>query len=128
MTYTNETKKRTHCHRQQIVEALRKAGDAGLTSTQLNRISIQFGSRLSELYAMGYQVEVTEVGDGLHTYQLISEPDTPQTPKKAVELLINTINQRFDGNITSEQIEEALAQAGLFLRRNHGGHRTAANL
>jgi hypothetical protein len=107
---------------------LRNAGENGLTNTQLKDFCIRWDARVRELYQKGYVIEVVSLGNGVYQYVLKSEPEVvPPKPQKAIHMLMEEIQQRFDGSVTSSELMELLKDKGLNIVRKHGAHKQVVN-
>ncbi|WP_339304411.1 hypothetical protein NST33_18115 [Paenibacillus sp. FSL L8-0435] len=118
-----ETKERTETQRDKIVTALRRAGDSGVTNVELNRIALRYNARIQELYVRGYKIHSEELDGGVTKYILISEPTEPfKKPDKAVDILIEDIESKYNGNISARELNEYLDAQGFTVRRKVGSY------
>lgn len=118
-----ETKERTETQRDKIVAMLRRAGDSGLTNVELNRIALRYNARIQELYVRGYKIHSEELDGGVTKYILISEPTEPfKRPDKAVDILIEDIECKYNGNISARELNEYLETQGFTVRRKIGSY------
>ncbi|PYY28260.1 hypothetical protein [Paenibacillus illinoisensis] len=118
-----ETKERTETQRDKIVTALRRAGDSGVTNVELNKIALRYNARIQELYVRGYKIHSEELDGGVTKYILISEPAEPfKKPDKAVDILIEDIESKYNGNISARELNEYLDTKGFTVRRKIGSY------
>lgn len=123
-----EAKERIPNQREKILNLLRNAAEKGITNKQFQDVCIRWDARVRELYQMGYIIENIPLGNGLHTYRLISEPETiAKKPKKAIELLISKINNTYDGKVDTETLRSLLKAEGLQVVRKYGSHKKSEN-
>ncbi|WP_124115379.1 hypothetical protein [Paenibacillus xylanexedens] len=118
-----ETKERTETQRDKIVTTLRRAGESGVTNVELNKIALRYNARIQELYVRGYKIHSKELDSGVTKYILISEPTEPfKRPDKAVDILIEDIESRFNGNISARELNDYLDAQGFTVRRKIGSY------
>jgi hypothetical protein len=80
--------------RGKILDALRHAGNIGLTNVQLSKIGVRYGGHLGDLYKRGYVVDKENLGDGVYNYILVSEPEEEVIEhKSALDMLIEGVNK-----------------------------------
>lgn len=119
-----EAKERIPNQREKILNLLRNAGEKGVTNKQFQDVFIRWDARVRELYQMGYKIENEPLGNGIYNYKLISEPErVAKKPKKAIELLIDKINNTYDGKVEAETLRDLLAEEGLQVVRKYGSHK-----
>ncbi|MWV43069.1 hypothetical protein GRF59_05450 [Paenibacillus sp. HJL G12] len=120
-TTIKEATKRSPSQRIRVLTALRNAGSKGITNVELQEISLRWQARLSELYKQGYRLALQNWGDGVYNYTLIHEPDTihPE-PRRAIQVLISEIENKFSGNVTTSQLMDLLNSNGLQVGRKPG--------
>ncbi|PYE51542.1 hypothetical protein HUB98_05920 [Paenibacillus barcinonensis] len=118
-----ETKKRTETQRDKIIAALKRAGDSGVTNVELNKIALRYNARIQELYVRGYKIHSEELDGGITKYILVSEPTEPfKKPDKAVDILIDDIESKYNGNISARELNEYLETRGFTVRRKIGSY------
>jgi hypothetical protein len=123
-----EAKQRTPNQREKILKLLRAAGSEGLTNVALKDVCVRWSSRIQELYQEGYTIDVIPVKNGIYKYIFISEPEVKRSkPKQAVSLVVSEIDGRYDGTITSEDLQTLLDSMGMKIVRKIGTHKVAAN-
>jgi biotin operon repressor len=65
-------------HREQVLEALRAAGPAGVSNGYLNRLGIfRYSARIHELRDRGFEIRTVNGKGGLATFYLTAEPSPP---------------------------------------------------
>jgi hypothetical protein len=70
---------------------------------------------------MGYKVDLVNEGNGNIRYILIGEPEFIRSkPKSAVDLLLHSIKESFDGNITGDQLIDLLDKYDFRITRKSG--------
>jgi predicted ATP-grasp superfamily ATP-dependent carboligase len=73
------------------------------------------------MYVAGYEINVEEMAGGLTKYILIKEPETKKNkPDKALNVLIDGIKNKYNGNVSVEQLIEELNKNNFTVRRNIG--------
>jgi len=118
-----ETRERTETQRDKIIATLRRAGDSGVTNVELNKIALRYSARIQELYVRGYKIHSEELDGGVTKYILISEPTEPfKKPDKAVDILIEDIESKYNGNISARELNEYLDTQGFTVRRKVGSY------
>ncbi|MCP1185006.1 hypothetical protein [Paenibacillus sp. 1781tsa1] len=118
-----ETVERTETQRDKIIATLKRAGDSGVTNVELNKIALRYSARIQELYVRGYKIHSEELDGGVTKYILISEPTEPfKKPVKAVVILIEDIESKYDGNISARELNEYLDAHGFTVRRKIGSY------
>ncbi|PIH59092.1 hypothetical protein [Paenibacillus sp. LK1] len=118
-----ETQERTETQRDKIVSALKRAGDSGATNVELNKIALRYNARIQELYVRGYKIHSEELDGGVTKYILKSEPTEPfKKPDKAVDILIEDIESKYNGNISARELNEYLDTQGFTVRRKIGSY------
>lgn len=118
-----DTKERTETQRDKIVTALRRAGDSGVTNVELNKIALRYNARIQELYVRGFKIHSEDLDGGVTKYILISEPTEPfKKPDKAVDILIEDIESKYNGNISARELNEYLDAQGFTVRRKVGSY------
>lgn len=121
--WNNETKARVKSQKSRIIELLRSAGENGVFNTSLSNIALHYGKRISELYSVGYVITHEDLGNGLVKYILVSEPETPMQPQKAIDVLMNKIN---DLNcVNSENLQQLLKELNITIRFKNGEYKKA---
>lgn len=80
----------------QILQALRVAGQNGVLNADLSKISLRYGAHLGRLYQEGYKVSKEALGDGLFRYTLTYIPVTPVKRERALDVLIKAIEAEDD--------------------------------
>ena len=118
-----ETKERTETQRDKIVSVLKRAGDLGVTNVELNKIALRYNARIQELYVRGYKIHSEELDGGVTKYILVTEPTEPfKKPDKAVDILIEDIESKYNGNISARELNEYLDTQGFTVRRKVGSY------
>jgi predicted ATP-grasp superfamily ATP-dependent carboligase len=116
-----ETKVRTESQRLQILNLLRSAGNNGVTNVDLVKVALRYSARIQEMYVAGYEINVEELAGGLTNYVLVKEPETKKNkPDKALNVLIEGIKNKYNGNVSVEQLIEELNNNNFTVRRNIG--------
>jgi hypothetical protein len=118
----NEARKRMPTQKELMVLAMIEAGKDGVTNKDLSKISRCYTARLSELYAVGYEVDVTYLGRGLYKYVLIKSPDRQKTPVKQIDVLVDTINDVFNGEVTREELAFLIEELNIDVARKGKTH------
>ncbi|AYP68290.1 hypothetical protein PQE75_gp189 [Bacillus phage vB_BcoS-136] len=78
----------------QILNALRNAGNNGITNVELSEIALRYGGYLGKLYEQGYKIDRESVGEkGVHKYILVSEPQTILVREKAMDKLLSAVRK-----------------------------------
>lgn len=114
-----EERKRLLTQRQKIVEALRNAGDEGMTNAELNKIGLRFGGSLGELYKLGYKIRKEKEHGGTWRYFFISEPSQFKVHNKASDIFVEEVIKR-GGNIDYWAIKPLLNELNLQMNRRSG--------
>lgn len=104
--FNREEKERIENKTTQVLNALRQAGEDGLTNAELSRIALRYGGHLGELYRDGYKIDKVSLGNGLYNYILISEPETIVTREKAIDKLFKAVNKR--GFVDAETLQRIM--------------------
>lgn len=118
-----ETLERTESQRDKILATLRRAGESGVTNVELNKIALRYNARIQELYVRGYKIHSEELDGGITKYILVSEPIEPyRKPDKAVDILIEDIESKYNGNISARELNEYLDTQGFTVRRKVGSY------
>jgi hypothetical protein len=116
-----ETKVRTESQRLKILNLLRSAGNDGVTNVDLVKVALRYSARIQEMYVAGYEINVEELAGGLTKYVLVKEPETKKSkPDKALNVLVEGIKNKYNGNISVEQLIEELNNNNFTVRRNIG--------
>lgn len=116
-----ETKVRTESQRLKILNLLRSAGTNGVTNVDLVKVALRYSARIQEMYVAGYEINVEELAGGLTKYILVKEPETKKSkPDKALNVLIDGIKNKYNGNVSVEQLIEELNSNNFTVRRNIG--------
>ncbi|MFS0905839.1 hypothetical protein AB3N02_22710 [Priestia aryabhattai] len=87
---------------EQILNALRTAGDNGITNVELSKIALRYGGYLGTLYKQGFKVQTTHLGDGVFNYVLYHEPEVIVERESAIEVLLKAIDGK--GAVTKEEL------------------------
>ncbi|WP_339193901.1 hypothetical protein MKY95_19150 [Paenibacillus sp. FSL P4-0176] len=118
-----ETIERTETQRDKIIATLKRAGESGVTNVELNKIALRYNARIQELYVRGYKIHSEELDGGVTKYILISEPTEPfKKPDKAIDILIEDIESKYNGNINARELNEYLDTQGFTVRRKIGSY------
>lgn len=116
-----ETIERTESQRVKIIAALRQAGESGVTNVELNKIALRYNARIQELYVRGYKMHIEDLDGGVTRYILNSEPTEPyKKPKKAVDILIEDVKDKYDGSISARELKDYLDTQGFTVKRKIG--------
>lgn len=107
MSMYKEAKERIPNQKVRIIEALRLAGESGLTNKQLSKIAMRYTARMAELYKMGYNIKLDNLGSGVVKYTLLSEPVKPVKQENALQKIESMIRQ-MGGEVTMSQLKEML--------------------
>lgn len=87
----------------------------------LAKIAKRYNARIQEMYVKGFGIKVEELGGGLTKYILVKEPETKMSkPDKALNVLIDGIKNKYNGNVTVEQLIDELNDNNFTVRRNIG--------
>lgn len=124
----DEAFQRIPTQRDRIISALRDAGEEGLTNAELSRISLQYNSRLSELYKEGYIISCEHLNNGLYKYVLKAVPGGVVVYPTAEEETFFEIETRFEGFISSENLYELLQEKGYQIVRKPGWFKMQMNI
>lgn len=122
MSY-QEAKARIPTLREQILQKLIEAGNKGVTNLEFQKMCVRWNSRLSELYSQGYQTKVIQEGKGIYKYILTKQPDKILKPKKAIEILLESIQQKYDNMISSNDLQDLLNTHNFIISRKGGTHK-----
>lgn len=121
-----DVKEKAPNQRQNILNALRVAGDEGILNTELVKICIRFTGRLAELYKMGYEVKTDYVDKSLVKYTLVKEPIVEKTTHKtALELVFEEINKTYSNSISKEELSELLKSKNFNIVRKYGSNKVS---
>lgn len=116
--FYEDAKGRMPSQKSKILNLLRESKEFGVTNTELNVISFRYSDRLYQLKLEGYEIRVENNSGGLCTYYLISEPTrTPNKPKKGIDLLLDEIDSRYKGCVTTYELHSLLEELNLNLVR-----------
>lgn len=91
---------------QKILQALRDAGEDGMTNVELSEIGLRYGGNLGILYQKGYKISKKGLGNGVYRYVLLSEPDTLVTREKALDKLLAGVESM--GLVDKDELVELL--------------------
>lgn len=87
----------------------------------LVKVALRYSARIQEMYVEGYEIKVEELAGGLTKYILVKEPETKKSkPDKALNVLIDGIKNKYNGNVTVEQLIDELNDNNFTVRRNIG--------
>ncbi|WP_342423150.1 hypothetical protein [Paenibacillus sp. FSL E2-0178] len=87
----------------------------------LVKVALRYSARIQEMYVAGYEINVEELAGGLTKYILVKEPETKKgKPDKALNVLIEGIKNKYNGNVSIEQLIEELNNNNFTVRRNIG--------
>ena len=106
--------------KQKIINALREAGETGVTNAELSTISLRYGGHLGNLYRTGYKITKRNLDGGLYNYILVSEPADIKYFKNANEEIFEEISEQYDDSITSEELENLLHKKHFHIIRKNG--------
>lgn len=121
-SYT-EAQERIPSLRQQILNSLIESGEKGVTNLQLQDICVRWHSRMGELYAQGYKIDVECEGDGVYRYILKEQPEKILKPKKAMDIFIETIKDSYKDNINLDTLLHILNENNLSVVRKCGTYK-----
>ncbi len=110
--------------RQQVLHMLISAGDKGVTNIEFQNLCVRWNSRLSELYAMGYKTDVDYEGDGVYRYILTEQPEEISKHRKAKNVLMDIIKEKYNDNINSELLLQILNENNFNIARKGGSYKT----
>jgi hypothetical protein len=122
-----EAKKRIPSQRLKMVKMLKEAGEQGVTNVQFVNVGLGYGARLTELYQMGYEIDVDSLANGVYKYILRKEPGDIKSVMKAVEEIMMEIDRDYDGSITAKELESLLKSKNFRIVRRHGWFRKGGN-
>lgn len=103
---------------ERIINALRDGGINGTTTDVLSKISLRYGSRLSELYTKGYKIETVPIDESqiIFKYILLAEPIIKIKKKTGKELVMDEIKNY--GNLISDlELEKILKKTDCIISR-----------
>lgn len=103
---------------ERIINALRNGGINGTTTDILSKISLRYGSRLSELYTKGYKIETIPIDESqtIFKYILLAEPIVKVRKKTGKELVMDEIKNH--GNLISNlELEKILKKTDCIISR-----------
>lgn len=107
--------------KQKILNMLRNAGKQGVLNTSLVNLCIGYRSRIAEMYQAGYKIEVEHIEKGVCRYTLISEPDVEiENNPSALDMLVNTINNDFNGVVSTHELSLILKDSNFNVVRKSG--------
>lgn len=114
MSMYKEARERIPNQKKRIIEALRLAGENGLTNKQLSKIAMRYTARMAELYKMGYNIKLDNLGNGVVKYTLLSEPVKPVKQENALQKIESMIRQ-MGGEVTMSQLKEVLTSNNIIV-------------
>lgn len=110
-------------NKEKILIALRKAGREGVTNVDLSSICLRYGGVISDLHIKGYDIDVNSVGGGVFKYTLISEPEKEMEPKKGLDILIESLQEKHEGICTYYDLVNLLEENNLTVVRKPGTYK-----
>lgn len=116
-----EAKPRIPSQKERILNMLKEAGSEGVTNSTLSNVAIRFTSRIQELYQEGYKIDIEPVENGIYRYILVSEPAIKKSkPEKAVNIVRRSIKEKFNGQVTADELINLLNENGFNIVRRYG--------
>jgi hypothetical protein len=119
----DEAQGRIPNQKEKIINALKDAGENGLTNSQLNKICYRYGARLSELYEKGYEIEIEAKEKGVYKYILKKTPSEEKFFPNANEEIFETVKKDYDDQISSTQLKFLLQKKGFNIHRKYGWYK-----
>lgn len=119
----NETLKRIPSQMEKIINVLREAGEEGVTNVTLCAISFKYDARLSELRRKGYEIETFYEGKSIFRYVLKKIPADEKFHMNATDEILLLIDEKFDGEITSDQLKKLLEYKHFHITRRSGWYK-----
>jgi hypothetical protein len=105
--------------RQKIINALREAGNEGITNAELSKISLRYGAHLGDLYRKGYKIAKYNLDGGLYKYVLIAEPADYKYFKNAQQEIIEAMTEKHN-EIIAQDLESLLDEKHFHIIRKNG--------
>lgn len=122
------TKQRTPSQRQRILTLLRESGESGTTNAELIKIAFKYGSRIQELYELGYEISTETYENGITTYKLISEPEFEnKSNQAAIDILLQQVNSLYQGNVNANDLINLLDKLNFTVKRRINSHKKSVN-
>lgn len=122
MSSYEEAKERIPTQMEKIINLLKAAGEEGVTNTELSTISLQYSSRISELYMAGYITETIPIKDGLYKY-VLKKVVPPFDIKSATDEILTAIQKDYGNRITSEELKALLDEKYFNIHRRSGWYK-----
>lgn len=119
MNSYDEAKERIPTQHEKIIHLLKVAGEEGVTNSELSKVSLQYSSRISELYMLGYITETIPVKDGVYKYVLIKIVPAFDI-KKARDEILMIIQKDYDDRISSYELDQLLDEKYFNIHRRSG--------
>lgn len=114
---------------EKMINLLKESGEKGVTNNQLSKICLGYGTRISELYQKGYEIEVTSKGRGVYKYVLKKSPTSElKFYENAKEEIIRTIKQDFNDRISGNELRLLLNKKDFNIRRNQNWFKKNTNI
>jgi hypothetical protein len=117
-----EAKYRIPSQKEKMINLLREAGENGVTNKEFQNICIRWTARISELYKDGYEIDMQQVNGGIYKYVLKKEPGMKKSYDRAVDELIGEIDEKYNGSITGEDLEQLLKSKKFNVVRQSGSY------
>lgn len=89
--YKDYEENRSGNHSKDILSMLKRAGENGVTNTELIKITHRFGGTIFNLRMSGYKIELTNMGDGIVLYTLKRNTPSKVGKVKGIDLVANEI-------------------------------------
>lgn len=113
---STEDRKRLKTQREKILQALKEAGEEGMTNLDLSRISLRYGGHLGDLYRKGYKIEKIKLDGGLFRYFFISEPSKETIHNKAIDDFVESVLKK-GGSIKAYEVKPLMNELGFQMNR-----------
>jgi hypothetical protein len=111
--------KRLLTQKQKIINALKDAGEDGMTNAELSKISLRYGGHIGNLYREGYKIKKYNLDGGLYKYVFVSEPSTIKFFRNAQEEIIEDMGDIF-GDSVSDELKNLLDTKHFHIVRRNG--------
>lgn len=114
-----EAKERIPSQLEKILNRLKKAGEEGVTNSELSRISLQYSARLMELRLKGYVIETIPLKNGVYKY-ILRKMSSEIYYTNATDDILMTIKHDYDNAISSEELKALLIEKYFNIQRKSG--------
>ena len=116
-----EHKKRMPSQKKQILELLRGSGNIGITNADMSFISLRYGGIVHILEREGWDIEKTNMGNGLVRYVLHGDRPTREVDNRTgLEIMQGEIEAN-DGEITFLDLVNIMKRNGLHIKHKPFG-------